>query len=87
MKKFKSLYLPALIIMMGVGAAFASNNAKASDSTMESGYLLESGQCIEKRSDCSPTGVQFCTWTDASNQSHNLSRLSGTSCVIPLYEP
>ena len=83
MKKLKSLYLPIVIVLLAVGAAFATSNTKSSSDTVR-GYLLESGQCIEKRSDCSITGTVFCTWTDASNQSHNLS---GTNCVLPLYEP
>ncbi|WP_053187064.1 DUF6520 family protein [Sunxiuqinia dokdonensis] len=89
MRKLKSLYLPAAIVLMGVGAAFATNNAKSSDDAPEPGYLFDSStsECMEKRSDCSPTGTVFCTWEDANNQSHSLSRLSGTSCIQPLYEP
>nr|WP_319511391.1 DUF6520 family protein [uncultured Draconibacterium sp.] len=83
MKKFKNLYLSAAIVLLGVGAAFATSNTKSASDTVP-GYLMESGQCIEKRSNCSTTGTEFCTWTDANNQSHNLS---GTNCILPLYEP
>ncbi|WP_423128053.1 DUF6520 family protein [Gaoshiqia sp. Z1-71] len=89
MRKLKSLYLPAAVVLMAVGAAVAGHTAKSSDDAPIPGYLIDSStsQCMEKRSDCSPTGTVFCTWTDENNQSHNLSRLSGTSCILPAYEP
>jgi hypothetical protein len=89
MKKLRSLYLPAAVVLMAVGAAVATNAAKSSDDDPVKGYLLDNStsQCMEKRSDCSPTGSVFCTWTDANNQSHILSSLSETSCIQPLFEP
>lgn len=88
MRKFKQALLPAVIVLMGVGAAFATNAARNSDSSSEPGYYFDSpsGQCIEKAM-CSSTPGNTCTWTDASNVTHNLSRLSGTSCSIQLSKP
>lgn len=84
MTKFKQLLVPAVVILMGAGAAFATNTAKVSDSDLESGYLLDNStdQCVEKRTDCSPTGSIACTW-----ESHDLYRISGTSCDRMLFEP
>jgi len=90
MKRLKSLYLPAAIVLMGVGAAVATNNAKSSDNALETGYYFDSSasQCIAKRSDCSPTGSVVCTWTDDEETDHNLSRkISDTMCGDQLYEP
>ena len=88
MKKLKSLYLPAAIVLMGVGAAFATSNAKSSDS-LEPGYFFDSSssQCVAADVQCSSTPGEACTWTDESNITHNLSRLSGTMCGAPLYKP
>jgi hypothetical protein len=90
MRKFKSLYLPAAIVLMGVGAAFASNNAKSSDDASEKGYYIDSssGQCVESPKTCSTESGNICTWTDpATSTSHNLRQLDGTSCGDLLFEP
>lgn len=90
MKRLKNLLLPVAVVLIGAGAAFATNAAKDAGSPMVPGYLFESssGQCVQKRSDCSPTGNVFCTWTDANNNSHILSeRINGTTCGNELYEP
>jgi len=88
MKKFKSLFLPAIIVLMGVGAAFATSSTKSPSDSIP-GYLFDNtaGKCVEKRSNCSISGTEYCSWVDASQQSHDLSMLVGTNCVIPLYEP
>lgn len=87
MKRLKSVLLPAVIVLVGIGAAFASDAMKTSQD-LESGYYFDSSsqQCIEKDM-CSSTPGNTCTWTDASNVTHNLRRLSGTSCPIQLSKP
>ncbi len=90
MRKFKSLYLPAAIVLMGVGAAFATNNAKSSDDASETGYYFDSAssQCVESPKTCSTAPGAICTWTDpATSISHNLRQLDGTSCGALLSEP
>ena len=87
MKRPKSVFLPAVIVLVGIGAAFATNAVKATQ-TSESGYYFDSSseQCIAKAM-CSSTPGNTCTWTDASNVTHNLSRLSGTDCTVQLSKP
>ncbi|MEA5046862.1 MAG: DUF6520 family protein [Petrimonas sp.] len=89
MKKFKQFILPAVIVLMGAGAAFATNAAKVSDSDLVRGYYFDSSssQCIESNKDCNPVGIEACTWTDSQGSSHTLSRLNGTICVQMLFEP
>lgn len=89
MIKFKQFLVPAVIILMGAGAAFATNTAKDSDSDLVRGYYFDSssGQCIESNKDCSIVGTTACTWSDSQGSSHTLSRLNGTICVQMLYEP
>ena len=89
MKKFKNVLLPAVIILLGAGAAFATNAAKNSQANVP-GYYFDDSQdkCVKKRSDCSLTGSVVCTWMDADGTSHDLAlRISDTSCNQILYEP
>lgn len=83
MKKFKQFILPAVIVLLGAGAAFATNAAKDSNVNLELGYYIDSSdQCVKTQKNCSPTGSIACTW-----ESHNLYRLNETSCVKVLFEP
>lgn len=87
MKKVKSLILPAAIVLLGVGAAIAGNSAKSLDASVP-GYYFDSsqGKCISVGVQCSTTSGQACTWTDANEISHNLSREGATMCGDPLYK-
>ncbi|MPM86247.1 hypothetical protein SDC9_133336 [bioreactor metagenome] len=84
MKKFKQFILPAVIVLLGAGAAFATNAAKVSNSDPPIGHYLDSStkQCIETTKRCSYVGTNACTW-----DSHKLYELSGTSCGRMLFEP
>jgi len=88
MKKLKSIFLPAAIVLLGVGAALASSTAKSLDSS-EPGYYFDSStsQCVSTGVECSTIPGQACTWTDESNISHDLSRFGETMCGAPLYKP
>jgi hypothetical protein len=84
MKKLRKALLPVAIILIGAGAAFATNAAK-STSTSEPGYYFDSsqGKCISPGM-CSSTPGNTCTWT-SGGVTHNLcSRLSETSCTLQL---
>jgi len=87
MKSSKSFFLPAVVVLVGIGAAFATHGAKASQLS-ETGYYFDSSSevCIPKAM-CSSTPGNTCIWTDASNVPHNLSRLSGTDCPVQLAKP
>lgn len=84
MKKFKQFLVPAVVILMGAGAAFATNTAKVSDSNPPIGHYIDSStdQCIATSKICSREGSTVCTWS-----SHQLYELSGTSCPDILFEP
>jgi len=90
MRRLKSLYLPAAIVLMGVGAAVATNNAKSSDNALKTGHYIDSssGQCVESPKTCSTESGTICTWTDpATNTNYSLRQLDGTSCGDVLFEP
>lgn len=88
MKKLRSIFLPAVIVLLGVGAAIASHAAKSTASLVP-GYYFDSSsaQCVSAGVQCSTNPGQACTWTDQSNISHNLSRSGATMCGAPLYKP
>lgn len=83
MKKFKQALLPVVIVLMGIGAAFASNAAKSSGSS-EPGYYFDSSQsrCISPNVQCSSTPGDLCTWTDPTTfTTYELhSRINDTMC-------
>lgn len=89
MKKLKSIFLPAVFVLLGVGAAIASHTAKSSANSLEIGYYFDSAssQCVSSGVQCSTSPGAACTWTDESNITHNLSRSGQTMCGTPLYKP
>ncbi|WP_298650657.1 DUF6520 family protein [uncultured Proteiniphilum sp.] len=91
MTKFKQFLVPAVIILMGAGAAFATNAAKDSQSASVQGYRFDSvtEECIATKQ-CSTIPGDICTWTDPSTSvTYSLhNRISGTLCGNQqLYEP
>ena len=91
MKKFKQFILPAVVVLMGAGAAFATNAAKASDSDLVTGYYIDSStsQCTAVENvQCTTTPGDLCTWTDPNKDTHVLSRfINNTTCGQELYKP
>jgi len=90
MKKLKNALLPAVIALMGVGAAFATNGAKSSIDATQPGYYFNSStnRCVETTAQCSTSGSNACTWKDDQGTTHNLStKISDTMCGDPLYRP
>ena len=67
MRKLKSIILPAVFVLLGVGAAIATHAARSSDSS-EPGYFFDSSssRCISAGVQCSTTSGDLCTWTDQS---------------------
>ena len=87
MKKFRQVLLPIAIILIGAGAAFATNAAKNSDDDLEAGYYIDSstGECRKSPEMCSTIQGDLCTWDDGSNI-HSLFQ-ADTECTVALYKP
>jgi len=90
MKKIKGFLLPAVVLIAGVSAAFATTGAKK-DTVLETGYYFDSTapmiKCISTSVQCTNVVGATCTWKDASNVTHNLQRyVNDTSCGINLYK-
>lgn len=90
MKKFKQFLVPVVVILMGAGAAFATNTAKDSDSSLVDAYYRDNvtNKCLETGIKCATSGLTLCTWTNPDTQiTHILQESDGTSCGSFLYEP
>jgi len=89
MKKLRIVLLPVALVLIGAGAAFATNAAKNSNSMTEPGYYFNNTtrRCVETTTQCSLVGIDVCTWTD-SQGTHSLRRMiNETTCGIVLYKP
>lgn len=92
MKAFKQILFPVIILLIGIGTAFATNASKKTESVLETGYRFDPSattvKCISTTIQCAPSGSSVCTWTDANNVSHNLMKyVNDTTCGLILYRP
>lgn len=92
MKNVKNFLLPAVVVIAGISAAFATDASKKADTVLETGYYFNGAaptiKCISTPVQCNPQGSSICTWTDANNVSHNLQRkVSDAMCGVNLYKP
>ncbi|MGV0978562.1 DUF6520 family protein [Empedobacter falsenii] len=90
---FKQIILPAVIIMMGTGAAFATNQVKQKESKLAivPGYIYSSelNTCVPVRM-CNTEGEDICTLNDLPNGTKvfNLNTSGDLStCNVTLYKP
>ena len=90
---FKQIILPAVIIMMGTGAAFATNQAKQNESKLVSvpGYIynMELKSCEQVRM-CNTEGNEICTLNDlpTGQQVFDLNNPGEfNTCSTILYKP
>lgn len=90
MKAFKQILFPIIILLIGIGTAFATNASKKTESMLETGYRFDPSattvKCIATTVKCNDSGNLMCTWADANNVSHNLMKyVNDTTCGIMLY--
>jgi hypothetical protein len=88
MKKLRIVLLPVALVLIGAGAAFATNAAKNSNSMTVTGYYKDSttGECKRSPVECTDVQGDLCTWQDGST-THSLYLFNGTRCTIELYKP
>lgn len=82
MKKF---IFPALVILLGTGAAFATGKANKSKNLIVKGYHFDNveGLCIKTEQDCSTVySNDLCTW---GVDGPSLREEGSTVCENPLY--
>jgi hypothetical protein len=87
MKKLRIVLLTVAVILIAAGAAFATNSSKDAVGQSEPGYYFDSStnRCVETDDRCSPTGYQYCTWSE--NPDIQLYRKTSTTvCNVVLYK-
>lgn len=81
----KKLLLPALIVAMGAGAAFASNIASEAAKVIPTYRIDADNKCIQVQQDCNATTGFVCTWDgDGISQLHQFMD-SETQCSVELF--
>ncbi|UKB78595.1 DUF6520 family protein [Chryseobacterium sp. MEBOG07] len=83
MKKF---ILPAAVILMAAGAAFATKVTTSKRINVPA-YRIDavSGQCIDAKQQCSKTPGETCLWS--ADNATPLHELSETMCGEELFKP
>jgi len=77
----KKILMPTLIIVMGAGAAFASNIA-SKRATVVPTYRIDaiSGQCIQVEQECDNEGSFVCTWNEDDMSVLHELKVNETTC-------
>ncbi|RQO37667.1 hypothetical protein DBR39_12300 [Chryseobacterium sp. KBW03] len=81
----KKILLPALIVAMGAGAAFATNMASKASKVIPTYRIDENDKCVQVQQDCNATTGFVCTWDgDGISQLHQFMD-SETQCSVELF--
>lgn len=85
MKKF---ILPAAVILMGAGAAFATK-VTTSKRVLVDAYRIDasSGRCVKALQQCNSTGSETCTWSVDNVTPLHDAPISATMCGEELFKP
>lgn len=87
MKKF---ILPAAVIMIGAGSAFASNATQKKADAALLGFRYDPSapvvKCIETPVDCTTQFGELCTWDDGATVHQLYQEVNSTMCGVPLYK-
>lgn len=82
MKNVKTLLLPAIMVFVGVGSAYATHNVKQSEKALVRGYAYhenEAQPCVASEKFCDTSGVFICTG-DVGMGTEDLYNINGTAC-------
>ena len=88
MKNLKQIILPAVIVLMGTGAAFATNQAKkAGWDPGDPIYRIDQEQpcTLVEDFECSNVIGNLCTYQPGVHL-YGMDEISGTACNIQLFE-
>lgn len=85
----KKLMIPVALVLMGTGAAFATNAANGSKTMISPTYRVDenSGLCVQVNQTCSEIPGDVCTWSgDGVSVLHD-APVSPTECGAILFKP
>lgn len=81
----KKILLPALIVAMGAGAAYATNIASKTAKVIPTYRIDANHKCVQVQQDCNATTGFVCKWAvDGSSQLYQFMD-SETECSQELY--
>lgn len=82
MKNLKTLLLPAVMVLAGVGSAYASHVTQGKDKAVIRGYVYRPGErpeCVRTSKDCDTSGTFTCT-ANVGMGTEDLYELNGSIC-------
>lgn len=85
----KKLMIPAALVLLGTGAAFATKAANTNRSTVIPTYRMdpESGLCIQVGQECSTVQNVVCRWSADGMTPLHSAPISPTECGSVLFKP
>ncbi|MGN7706898.1 DUF6520 family protein [Chryseobacterium sp. 22543] len=84
----KKLILPAALILMGAGAAFATK-MNSSKRAIVDAYRINAttGQCVDAKQKCSTNPGPSCTWSENPSVVLQNAPITPTMCGDELFKP
>lgn len=82
MKNLKTLLLPAIMVFVGAGSAYATHNVKQSEKALVRGYAYHENEvlpCIASDKLCDTSGVYICKG-DVGMGDEDVYNFNGTTC-------
>ena len=85
----KKIMIPAALIFMGTGAAFAGKAASKNDSMVSPTYRIDAntGLCVQVDQTCSESNDEVCTWLGDGVTPLHAAPTSPTECGRLLFKP
>lgn len=89
MKNFKTVLLPAVLMLVGAGSAYATKIVKQDAKLPSVGYAYHPGElveCVPSDKTCDTSGNVICT-ADVGRGTEEMHEWNGTVCQDKLFEP
>ena len=86
MKNLKKLFLPAFVLLVGAGSAYATHLEKKENAAIVRGYVFREGEnpeCVDSLKDCDTSGSFACTIIGSMGV-EDLYQLNGSVCPLKL---
>lgn len=88
MKNFRTILLPAVLVLVGAGSAYATHLNKQNTKLPSLGYAYHPGEaveCVASQKSCDTQGSIICT-ADVGRGPEDMHEWNGTVCGDKLFE-